>query len=176
MHTRILCVKFEHCQTLSFLLHVSYFTRKMSVHVLHGFDDTLLERLYDHHFSWHRQNLLGSLNTETSRASICRARPFLFHKYIMLYIKQGISSIIETLILNCYRLSSSSLAILVFWALLPPNFSFIKYCYRNFKRVFFSLLYLINKKENRRITHSMVKLLSIFHLCMLDNICIWCDV
>lgn len=105
--------------------------------------------VYDHHFSWHRQNLLGSLNTETSRASICRARPFLFHKYIMLYIKQGISSIIETLILNCYRLSSSSLVILVYWAdvLLPPNFSFIKYCYRNFKRGFFSLLYLINNYE-----------------------------
>lgn len=107
------------------------------------------ETVYDHHFSWHRQNLLGSLNTETSRASICRARPFLFHKYIMLYIKQGISSIIETLILNCYRLSSSSLVILVYWAdvLLPPNFSFIKYCYRNFKRGFFSLLYLINNYE-----------------------------
>lgn len=105
--------------------------------------------VYDHHFSWHRQNLLGSLNTETSRASICRARPFLFHKYIMLYIKQGISSIIKTLILNCYRLSSSSLVILVYWAdvLLPPNSSFIKYCYRNFKRGFFSLLYLINNYE-----------------------------
>lgn len=108
--------------------------------------------VYDHHFSWHKQNLLGSLNTETSRASICRARPFLFHKYIMLYIKQGISSIIETLILNCYRLSSSSLVILVYWAdvLLPPNSSFIKYCYRNFKRVFFhyyTLLTIMNKKK-----------------------------
>lgn len=108
--------------------------------------------VYDHHFSWHRQNLLGSLNTETSRASICRARPFLFHKYIMLYIKQGISSIIETLILNCYRLSSSSLVILVYWTdvLLPPNSSFIKYCYRNFKRVFFhyyTLLTIMNKNK-----------------------------
>lgn len=153
MHTRILCVKFEHCQTLSFFITcILFYKENVSTCFARIWRHAIRKTVYDHHFSWHKQNLLGSLNTETSRASICRARPFLFHKYIMLYIKQGISSIIETLILNCYRLSSSSLVILVYWAdvLLPPNFSFIKYCYRNFKRIFFhyyTLLTIMNKKK-----------------------------
>lgn len=55
-------------------------------------------------------------------------------------------------IFNCYRLFSLLLVILVYWVdvLLFLNFLFIKYCYCNFKCVFFYyyiLLIIMNKNK-----------------------------